>query len=202
MQILKKRKIGEPDINPGGASSWTADTRKRRESEEGSSANESSLAGCIAAVNNLLCDVPTVDLSRDRTAYSGKFPEDELKAGRELELPPRKHAYDMVWVDEWRGDRVRSRLCVRQFKAEGLRDDLFAGTPDTLFIKYLLAKAASCKDFGILVIDISVAFMHARTDEEIYVKVPSGVKSSKILETQGSSEWNERSIKALARVLI
>ena len=56
---------------------------------------------------------------------SGKFPEDELKAGRELELrnmlnfdafelvdelPPGKHAHDMVWVDEWRGDRVRSRL--------------------------------------------------------------------------------------------
>ena len=55
------------------------------------------------------------------------------------DLPPRKHAYDMVWVDEWRGDRVRSRLFVRQFKAEGLRDDLFAGTPDTFFIKYLLA---------------------------------------------------------------
>ena len=70
------------------------------------------------------------------------------------------------------------------------------------FIKYLLAKAASCKDFGILVVDISVAFMHARPDEEIYVKVPSGIKSSKILETQGSSEWNEKSIKALARVLI
>ena len=116
--------------------------------------------------------MPTVDLSRDRTALSGKFPEDELKAGRELELqnmlnfdafelvddlPPRKHAYDMVRVDERRGDRERSRLCVRQFKAEGLRDDLFAGTADTFFIKYLLAKAASCKDFGILVIDISVA---------------------------------------------
>ena len=192
---LKKRKIGEPDINPGGASSSTADTPKRRESEQGSSANESSLAGCIAAVNNLLCDVPTVDLSRDRTALSGKFPEDELKAGRELELqnmlnfdafelvddlPPRKHACDMVWVDEWRGDRVRSRLCVCvSSRPRQLQDDLFAGTPDTFFIKYLLAKAASCKDFGILVIDISVAFMHARTDEEIYVKVPSGIKSSK-----------------------
>ena len=128
---LKKRKTGEPDVNPGGASSLKADTPKRKESEQGSSANESSLAGCIAAVNNLLCDVPTVDLSRDRTALSGTFPEDELKAGRELELqnmlnfdacelvndlPPRKHVYDMVWVDEWRGDRVRSRLCVRQFR--------------------------------------------------------------------------------------
>ena len=63
---LKKRKIGEPDINPGGASSLTADTPKRRESEQGSSANESSLAGRIAAVNNLLCDVPFVDLRRNR----------------------------------------------------------------------------------------------------------------------------------------
>ena len=106
------------------------------ESEQGSSADESSLAGCIAAVNNLVCDTPTVELSRDRTALSGKFPEDELKARRELELrnmlnfdavdlveelPPGNHAYDMVWVDEWRGDLMRSRLSVRQFKAEGLR---------------------------------------------------------------------------------
>ena len=104
---LKKKKIGEPNFSPHGASSSTADTPKRRESEQGSSANESSLADCIAAVNNLLCDVPTVELSRDRTPLSGKFPEDELKAGRELELhnmlnsdafefvdelPPRKHA--------------------------------------------------------------------------------------------------------------
>ena len=84
----------------------------------------------------------------------------------------------MVLVDEWRGDRVRSRLCVRQFRAEGIRDNLFAATPVTLFTKYLLAKAASCKDFGILVIDICVASMHARTDEN-FVKMPSENKSSK-----------------------
>ena len=72
--ILKKWKIGEPHVNPGGPSSLTADTPKRRE-------NENLLAGCIAAVNKLLCDKPSVDLSRDRTALSGKFPEDELKAG-------------------------------------------------------------------------------------------------------------------------
>ena len=170
------------------------------------------MAGCIAAVNNLLCDVPTVDLSQHRTALSGKFPEDESKAGRELELknmlnfdafelvddlPPRKHAYDMVWVDEWRGDRarVRSRHCVRQFRAEGPRDDLFAGTPDTFFIKYLLAKAASCKDFGILVIDISGAFMHARTDEEIYVKVPSGIKSSKYWKLKAAVNGTRKASK-------
>ena len=59
-----------------------------------------------------------------------------------MRLPPGKHAHDTVWVDEWRGDQVRSRLCVRQFEAEGPRDDLFAGTPATFFIMYLLAKAA------------------------------------------------------------
>ena len=53
-------------------------------------------------------------------------------------------------------------MCV----SDGLRDHLFARTPDAFFIKYLLAKA-SCKDFGLLVVDISVAFMHARTDDEI-----------------------------------
>ena len=161
----KNRTRNEPDINPSGASSVTADTPKRGETEQGSSAgNENLLAGCIAAANELFCDTPSVDLSRDRTALSGKFPEDGLKAGRELklrnmlnfdalelvdELPPGKHAYDMVWADEWRGDRVRSRLCVRQFTAEGLRDDLFAATPDTFFIKYFLAKAASLQGFWI-----------------------------------------------------
>ena len=30
--------------------------------------------------------MPSDDLSRDRTALSGKFPENELRAGRELEL--------------------------------------------------------------------------------------------------------------------
>ena len=215
---LKKRKTGEPDINPGVASNLAADTPKRRESEQGSSAgNVNLMARCIAAVNKLLCDTPSVDISRDRTALSGKFPEDELKGGRELELrnmlnfdafelvdelPPGKHAYVMVWVDEWRGHRVRSRLCVRQLKAELLRDGLFAGTPDTLFIKYLLAQTASCKDFELLVVDISVAFMHARTDEEILCESAFRFQEFKILATQGSSEWNEESIKALARVLI
>ena len=72
---LKKRKIGEPDINPGGASSLSADTPRRREFEHGSSAeNENLLAECIAAVNKLLCDTPSVDLSRDRTALNWKVP--------------------------------------------------------------------------------------------------------------------------------
>ena len=82
------------------------------------------------------------------------------------ELPPgTSFINDMVWVDEWGGDRVRSRLCVRQFRAEGPRDDVFAGTPDTFFIQYLLVKkAASCKDFGILVIGIKCC-IYARSNK-------------------------------------
>ena len=63
------------------------------------------------------------------------------------ELPPGKH-HDMVWVDEWRDDRVRSRLCMRQFKAEGLRDDLFAGTPDT-FHQVFVGQSCELQGFRI-----------------------------------------------------
>ena len=90
---------------------------------------------------------------------------------------------------------MRSRLCVRQFKAEGLRDGEFAKTPDTFFIKYLLAKATSCKDFGLLLVDISVAFMHARTDEEIYVKVISGIKSSRFLRLTAAVNGTRKASK-------
>ena len=71
---------------------------------------------------------------RGDTPLSGKFPENELKAGRELELRnmlnfgafelvdelrPGKHAHDMVWVDEWRGDRVRPRLLCATVQGRG-----------------------------------------------------------------------------------
>ena len=62
-------------------------------------------------------------------------------------------------------------------------------------IQYLLAKAASCKDFGILVFDISVAFMHARTDEEICVTVPSGIKSSKFWRLKAAVNGTRKASK-------
>ena len=72
---------------------------------------------------------------------------------------------------------------------------MFAGTPHTFFIKYLLATAASCKDFGILVIDVGVAFMHARTDEEIHVKVPSGTKSSRFWRLKAAVNGTRKASK-------
>ena len=74
------------------------------------------------------------------------------------------------------------------------------GNARHVFHKYLLARAASCQDFGLLVVDISVAFMQVRIDEEIYVKVPSGIKSSGFCRLKAA--WKEESIKALVRVLM
>ena len=84
---------------------------------------------------------------------------------------------------------------MRQFKAKGLRDDLFTGTPDTFFIKCLLATATSCKDFGLLVVDIGVAFMHARTDEEIHVKVPLNSKSSRFWRLKAAVNGTRKASK-------
>ena len=84
-----------------GASSLAADTPNRGESEQGSNAgNENLLAGCIAAVNKLLCFTPSVDLS-------GKFPEDEKKAGRELELRNMLNFDAFELVDEFASRKTR-----------------------------------------------------------------------------------------------
>ena len=62
-------------------------------------------------------------------------------------------------------------------------------------IKCLLAKAASCKDFGLLVVDISVAFVHARTDEEICVEVLSGIKSSRLWRLKAAVSGTRKALK-------
>ena len=110
---------------------------------------------------------------------SGKFPEDQLKASRELEMrnilnfhtfelvdemPQGKHASDMVWVDEWRCDRVRSRLCVRQFKAEGLRDDLFTEhqTRSSSSICWPKLRVARISDYS-----LSTSVLHLCTLEQM-----------------------------------
>ena len=50
--------------------------------------------------------------------------------------------------------------------------------------------------------NISVAFVHARTDEGMFCEKAFRYQEFKIWATQGSCEWNEKSIKALARVLM
>ena len=84
----------------------------------------------------------------------------------------------MTWVDEWRGDLVRSRACVRQYKEEK-RDDAFAATPETSFTRLISSEAARDQDWAVLIADDSAAFMHARLDEEIVVKPTPGVVTRK-----------------------
>lgn len=65
---------------------------------------------------------------------------------------------------------------MRQYN-DGERSDVFAATPDIEFIRWLLSVAASDMDLVVVIIDISVAFMHARSNEEIVVKVPKDIAS-------------------------
>ena len=41
-----------------------------------------------------------------------------------------------------------------------------------------LLKCSANKDFAVLIIDVSVAFMHADIEEEIKVKAPAGIESA------------------------
>ena len=106
----------------------------------------------------------------------------------------------MTWVDEWRGDLVRSRARVRQYKEEE-RDTFFAATPETSFACCVLTEAARDKGWAVLIADVSVAFTHARLEEEIVAKPPPGVVTSKyrrlkaaVKGVQRASQlWQERS---------
>ena len=82
----------------------------------------------------------------------------------------------MVWVEEYRGDEVRARLCVRQYKQEK-RDDVFSGTPDSWIARFQIRRCASDRHRAMCIIDISVAFTHADIEDHLIVKVPSGVSS-------------------------
>ena len=82
---------------------------------------------------------------------------------------------------------------MRQFKKEGERDDVFAGTPETSFMRYLVSNAASHRrSHAILIVDISVAFMHARMDEEVVVKPPSDIKTSKYWKLRAAVNGTRR----------
>ena len=56
----------------------------------------------------------------------------------------------MVWVDEWRGDRLRSRLCVRQFPAEGTwsgkKVEIVSSRPEHQKETHLLKRRISVDD--------------------------------------------------------
>ena len=114
-------------------------------------------------VGGMLCEKPAIDLTHDAMASSREFPAEELHKRGALELEhlirceafdevhdsPRGHkAFDMVCIDEWRRDKVRSKVCVQPFTAEQSRDDKFAGTPETFFMRHLICRAANAQCLG------------------------------------------------------
>jgi len=144
------------------------------------------LGGIIAAITAQI-DEPWIDLSQEAWKIKVDLPLEKVQAGREKEVQNLVafdayeaiddydgKVYDMTWVEEPRGGECRSRLCVRQFANEK-RDDTFAATPDTLFIRYLLSLAAADSTSAIMIVDISVAFMHARMTEEVVVRPPADI---------------------------
>ena len=135
---------------------------------------------------------PLVELWKDPKYKGGQFPYEEQEKGRQGEVDrlmqfeavqdivPEKDdtVYDTTWVEEWRGDLVRGRLCIRQYN-DGYRSDCFSGTPDSFFVRFQMMKASTDRGRTIMIVDVSVAFMHSPIgDERVVVRVPKGVTSS------------------------
>ena len=159
---------------------------------------------------------PEITLWKDRRAWNAqRFDRDKQIEGRKLEvkqlykfdavedteIEPGDKVRDMIWVEEMRGELVRCRLCVRDFNVEK-RLDIFSGTPDSFFVRVQLVRASSDRTYALLIVDISVAFMHANILENIKVKVPPDVQSKTgfwklkkaVNGTRGASQaWTEHS---------
>ena len=109
------------------------------------------------------------------------------------EFPPEKYAYDMVLVDEWRGDRVMSQLCVRQFKAEGLRDDMFAGERQTRFSSSIcwLLRVARISDCSSLTLVLHLCTLEQMSS--IFWRLKAAVNGTR----KASKHWQECSCDKL-----
>ena len=78
---------------------------------------------------------------------------------------------NMTWVDRQKGDEVRSRVCIQDF-AHGEKNDAFwAPTPSEEAIAIMEAICVA-KGYYTRTADVSVAFLHAECDEELYIRPP------------------------------
>ena len=68
-----------------------------RHHEQIMSRNGKDLLARISNVNDMVCEKPSIDLTHEAMAWSGKFPIDELEIGsRELEILIKFDAFDEV----------------------------------------------------------------------------------------------------------
>ena len=127
----------------------------------------------------------------------------KVKAGREKELKHFKErgVYEHVkradarmtngkflktrWVETEKGEAVRSRLVAQEFARGDPRTDLFAGTPPLFAARTLVSLAATRrrKQWTIMALDVSCAFLYADTERELYMELPAEDPKSK------SGEW-------------
>ena len=77
----------------------------------------------------------------------------------------------VTWVDVWKSNEVRSRLCGQEFAVDE-RDDLFAGAPPLAVARLLVSMAAQDKRLGLMAMDVSCAFLYADAERDIFIRLP------------------------------
>lgn len=146
--------------------------------------SEEEFASVIAAIEEL-----QDSHEADATSESAPIPEYLLERGRAREfkyfqvldthervkvdtLPPGTRVIPTGWVNKMKGDEALCRLVAREIaKKQGPRTDLFAATPSAVGNK-VLTVIAVVEEEDMSSGDFDVGFLHAPTDEDIYVKPP------------------------------
>ena len=83
-------------------------------------------------------------ISRNKAASKEATQLNNFGAVADSTLKPGETCYDMIWVEEWRGKKVRCRLVVRQYNLKkGLH--VSSATPDSFFFRLQLLKASTSK---------------------------------------------------------
>ena len=124
--------------------------------------------------------------------YDSEFPTDLLTQGMNSEMNSMKEhsvyeevkifdlptdvvnsAIDTKWVNKWKGMTVKCRLCARGFtQIIEDADSIFASTPSLVTMKVMLNLSLAL-NWQIMAGDVSTAFLHAATTDDIYVVPPA-----------------------------
>ena len=98
---------------------------------------------------------------------------DEKEAVEKYGITP----VDTKWVDtdkafERKPMQISSRMCAREFQSDD-RPDLYAGTPPLEALKAVISIAANNKEmFSIMQIDVSCAYLHAKAQRLVVIRLP------------------------------
>ena len=144
----------------------------------------------LAMVNNSVYDIYTgLKLDEEQVRAGGR--ETEAKRMLEFEVYEEaneeqahgKRIWNSVWLDSQKSPGlVRSRLVVNQVRGASMRGDVFAATPPLATMHFILSRAASRGHGRCLSLwDVSVAFFHATTEEEVFDRPPKNMRKDKTI---------------------